>query len=154
MNRTSFRVTNSKTLQVLISSSSTKHRKESSKQSSQPIPIKVSNSKRECQESNDISSDVAYYDMRTWQMYNLITEARRIRAYNRLGQSDSCNASEYFLTGRNLCKSMNYGTVSVDLANAPGKIDDLQEQESLNSSMTDKEEKADGDGSHIFYLEI
>lgn len=152
MDRTPFNLTNNKTLQV-ISCSSTKHRQESSKKSSQPIPIKVSDSKSEYQQCNSISADKAYYDMLTWQMYNLITEARRMRAYSRLSQSDICN-SEYYVGGRNLYKPTNH-TVRLGLAKSPGNIDELQEQEPPNSSsITEKEEKIDDDGSHIFHLEV
>lgn len=48
---------------------------------SQPIPIKK-NCGREPYDSDD-EVDTAQYDLATWNMYVLITNARRLRAYHR-----------------------------------------------------------------------
>jgi hypothetical protein len=58
----------------------------------QPIPIKQDKNHRESYEP-DNEANAAKYDLATWNMYVLITNARRMRALSSISGSTTCTSS-------------------------------------------------------------
>jgi hypothetical protein len=124
------------------------------RQSSPPIPIKSTPSVASVQDSSTSvqCNDEAHYNMLTWQMYNRIMTARRIRAYSLQNSEDSL-VGEYYHAwvdynkythdkkGSNQANSETMKEIQVHVASAA-------------SNISSSEEEHDDDYGEVFELEI